>query len=108
MEKVIERIHVLEKQNVSNVQVLALVSDTSAEVIFYGVINGIRYQSNDMVEEGKLDPDIVEGFYGDITEIIRSDPQFDPAKMNIIKADTGKCQVEKEEKRCRTFKIVKE
>ena len=108
MKKVINRIIEFEKRGIEDIQLIALVSDTSSEVIFYGIIDGIRYQSNDMVEEGKIEPDAIDGFYDEVAEIIRSDEKFDSTKMNIIKADSGKSSVDYDEKRCKTYKIIKE
>lgn len=108
MDKIIDKIKEIEKKGISDVQLIALVSDTSSEVIFYGDVDGIRYQSNNMVEEGKADSDFVDGIYEDITALIRDDRIFDSSKMNIIKADADKCKVEYDERKCRTFRIIKE
>lgn len=108
MNKVIDKIKEFEKKGISNIQMIALVSDTSSEVIFYGTIDGTRYQSNNMVEAGKIDSDVVDSFYEEITSIVRSDAKFDSAKMNVIEADSNGCKVDCDEKKCKTFKIVKE
>lgn len=60
MKKIIEKIKEYEKKGISDIQMIALVSDTSSEVIFYGIIDGVKYQSNNMVEEGKVDSDVVD------------------------------------------------
>lgn len=108
MNKVIEKIKEYEKKGISDIHMIALVSDTSSEVIFYGVVNGVKYQSNNMVEAGKIDSDVVDSFYKEITSIVRSDVKFDSAKMNVIEADSNGCKVDYDEKKCKTFKIVKE
>lgn len=107
MKKIIEKICEYEKKGISNIQMIAFVSDTSSEVVFYGEIDGVRYQSNNMVEAGKIKSDVVDAFYKDITSIIRTDKKFDVTRMNIIKADSDRCKVEYDEKKCKTYKIIK-
>ena len=108
MKKVIEKINEFEKNGIKDVQLIALVSETSAEVVFYGIIDGVRYQSNNMVEEGKIESDVIDGFYNEIVELVRGDKQFDSEKMNIIKADSDRCKVAYDEKKCKTYRIIKE
>lgn len=108
MNKVIEKIKEYEKEGISDIHMIALVSDTSSEVIFYGVINGVKYQSNNMAEEGKIDGGVVDSFYDEITTIVRSDIKFDSSKMNIIEADSEECKVTYDERKCKTFKIIRE
>lgn len=108
MNKVIEKIKEYEKEGISDIHMIALVSDTSSEVIFYGVVNGVKYQSNNMVEEGKIDGGVVDSFYDEITTIVRSDIKFDSSKMNIIEADSEECKVTYDERKCKTFKIIRE
>ena len=108
MKKVIEKINEFEKKGINDIQLIALVSETSAEVIFYGIIDGVRYQSNNMVDEGKMESDVIDGFYDEIVKTIRADKKFDSEKMNVIKADSDRCKVGYDEKKCKTFKIIKE
>lgn len=108
MKKVIEKINEFEKKGINDIQLLALISETSAEVVFYGIVDGVRYQSNNMVEEGKIESDVIDGFYDEIVELVRTDKKFDSGKMNIIKADSDRCKVDYDEKKCKTFKIIKE
>lgn len=108
MNKISEKIREFQKNGVSDIQLVALVSDTSSEVLFYGEVDGVRYQSNNMVEEGKISSDLVDTFYEDITSIIKADGKFKADKMNIIKADAERSNVGYDEKKCRTFKIIKE
>ena len=108
MKKIIEKIKEYEKKGISDIQMIALVSDTSSEVIFYGIIDGVKYQSNNMVEEGKVDSDVVDSFYEEIATIVRADKKFDSSKINIIKADTDRCKVDYDEKKCKTYKIIRE
>ncbi len=108
MDKVIEKIKEYEKKGISDIHMIALVSDTSSEVIFYGGVNGVKYQSNNMAEEGKIDSDVIESFYDEIAAIVRSDKQFDSSKMNVIKADSNGCNVSYNEKKSKTYKIIKD
>jgi hypothetical protein len=108
MNKVIEKIKEYEKKGISDIHLIALVSDTSSEVIFYGVVNGAKYQSNNMVEEGKIDSGVVDSFYDEIANIVRSDKKFDSSKMNIIEADSEECKVTYDERKCKTFKIIRD
>lgn len=108
MNKIIEKIKEYEKKGISDIHMIALVSDTSSEVIFYGVVNGVKYQSNNMVEEGKIDSGVVDSFYEEIANIVRLNEKFDSSKMNIILADSSKCNVSYDEKKCKTYKIIKE
>ena len=61
-----------------------------------------------MVEEGKVESDDVDAFYEEIASIVRGDAKFDSTKMNIIKADSKKCTVDYDEKKCKTYKIIRE
>jgi hypothetical protein len=108
MNKVIDKICEYEKKGISDIKMIALVSDTSSEVMFYGVIDGVNYQSNNMLEEGKVESDVVDSFYEEIAAIVRSDKKYDSAKINIVKADSKKCTVDYDSKKCKTYKIIKE
>lgn len=107
MKKVSDTIKEFEKNGISDIQLIAFISDTSREVVFYGKIDGVSYQSNNMVEEGKISADIIDGFYDEITSIIRSDERFKSDKMNIIKADTDSSKVEYDEKNVGHIELLK-
>ena len=49
-KSIAEVMAVLEEKKIREVELLALVSDTSYEVVFYGTCNGTRMQYNEMVE----------------------------------------------------------
>ena len=104
MEKeIIVQIENLEKKGISNIDMLALITKTSSEVIFYGEIQGKIYQSNNMVEENLIDSLEIETFYENITKIIKTDKEFREEKMNIIKVNRKKVfSIEIEEKDCNT------
>ena len=110
MEKeIIVQIENLEKKGISNIDMLALITKTSSEVIFYGEIQGKFYQSNNMVEENLIDSLEIETFYENITKIIKTDKEFREEKMNIIKVNREKVfSREIEDKDCKVYRIKKE
>lgn len=110
MEKeIIVQIENLEKKGISNIDMLALITKTSSEVIFYGEIQGKIYQSNNMVEENLIDSLEIETFYENITKIIKTDKEFREEKMNIIKVNREKVfSREIEDKDCKVYRIKKE
>ena len=56
MEKeIITQIENLEKEGISNIDMLALITKTTSEIVFYGEIQGKIYKSNNMVEENLID-----------------------------------------------------
>lgn len=108
MKEIMGRIKEFERKEwVADVELIALVTDTSREVIFYGDIDGVRYQSNAMVEKGKLPGAVVEGFYEEITALIRGDARFKPDKLNVIKADSDRLKVEYEDRLCSRYGIIR-
>ena len=110
MEKeIIVQIENLEKKGISNIDMLALITKTSSEVLFYGEIQGKIYQSNNMVEENLIDSLEIETFYENITKIIKTDKEFREEKMNIIKVNRKKVfSIEIEDKDCKVYRIKKE
>ena len=110
MEKeIIVQIENLEKKGISNIDMLALITKTSSEVIFYGKKQGKIYQSNNMVEENLIDSLEIETFYENITKIIKTDKEFREEKMNIIKVNRKKVfSIEIEDKDCKVYRIKKE
>ena len=108
-KEIIVQIENLEKKGISNIDMLALITKTSAEVIFYGEIQGKIYQSNNMVEENLIDSLEIETFYENITKIIKTDKEFREEKMNIIKVNREKVfSIEIEDKDCKVYRIKKE
>ena len=110
MEKeIITQIENLEKEGISNINMLALITKTTSEIIFYGEIQGKIYQSNNMVEENLIDSLEIETFYENITKIIKTDKEFREEKMNIIKVNREKVfSIEIEDKDCKVYRIKKE
>lgn len=110
MEKeIITQIENLEKEGISNIDMLALITKTTSEIIFYGEIQGKIYQSNNMIEENLIDSLKIEKFYENIAKIIRSDKEFREEKMNIVKVNREKkFSIEIDEKNCKVYKIKKD
>ena len=110
MEKeIITQIENLEKEGISDIDMLALITKTTSEIIFYGEIQGKIYQSNNMVEENLIDSLEIETFYENITKIIKTDKEFREEKMNIIIVNREKVfSREIEDKDCKVYRIKKE
>ena len=98
----------LKAKGVSDIKLIALVSETSSQVIFYGRINGSVYQSNNMVERNLIDSRTVDGVYQEVAEMVRNDSQFDGSGMNVVQLDEAARSVKFEhyERKCRVFKII--
>lgn len=94
-------------KNLSNVELIALVTETSYEVIFYAKYNNKIYQSNDLAEEGIISFDFVEQIYTEVAKVIRDDKKYDSSKMNIIKASENKVDIEYDDKKCRVYGLKK-
>lgn len=108
MKELVDFITELEKYQISKVNLIALVSDTSSEVIFYCDYKGNRVQSNALSEEYDFDTNVIDGFYEKVTAIIRESGQFNKEKMNIVRIEDKDVMFEYDEKVCRTYKIIKE
>lgn len=108
-KKIIAAVNKLEMDGVTGIEMLALVSETSYEVVFYGDCQGQRLQSNAMVENGLIDADVVDDFYKAIAQAVRSEASFDKDKMNIVKYyKDGTINLAYDEKNCRVYSIKKE
>ena len=97
----------IEKKGLTDVELLALVTDSSYEVVFYANYNGKTRQSNDLAEDGVLELDFVDGIYSSVANAVRADKKFDSEKMNIIKASGENVSVEYDEKNCRVYGLKK-
>ena len=104
MYEVIER---LEQQDLSSINLLALVTETSYEVIFYAKYDGQLLQSNDLAEKGIIQPGFVDSIYEEVSNIIRNSDKYDASKMNIIKVSSKSISVSYEDKNCRVYGIKK-
>lgn len=97
----------IESKGLSDVELLALVTESSYEVVFYAKYDGKMRQSNDLAEEGVLTLDFVDEIYAAIVKVVREDKKFDSSKMNIIKASGEDVVTEYDEKNCRTYGLKK-
>lgn len=109
MEKEIQNVtKKLEKYGIHNIDLLALVTETSYEVIFFGYVNGDEYkQSNKLAEEGIIPFDELDAFYAKIAEIIRTSTKYSKKELNILKIDEGDISFLKKNRMSDTFKIVR-
>ena len=95
-KSIAEVMAVLEEKKIREVELLALVSDTSYEVVFYGTCNGKRMQSNEMVECNA------------VAEAVRNDARFSAAEMNIVKwHENAELEFSQDQKTCRLYPIKK-
>lgn len=82
-----ELVKAIKNLNLGGIELLALVTDTSYEVVFYANVNGKVYQSNQLVEEDLIDPLKLDAFYGVVARIVGSSRQFKNGMMNIVKVN---------------------
>ncbi len=97
----------IEAKGLSDVELIALVTDTSYEVIFYAKYDGKMRQSNDLAENGILSLDFVDDVYASVAKVVRKDRKYDATKMNIVKASGEDVNTEYDEKNCRTYGLKK-
>lgn len=98
----------LEKYGIRNIDLLALVTNTSYEVTFFGYINNNEYkQSNELAEEGIISFDELDAFYAKIAKIVRTSVDYDNKELNILKIDEGEVSFRKKNRMSDTFKIVR-
>ena len=109
IKNIAEKISDLLKQEISNFKLLALVTDTSYEVLLYIKEDGEYIQVNNLLEEKRVIWNDLEGFYDYIAEEIRNSIEFNAEKMNIFKMDSkGESKLEYEERNCRIYGLKKE
>lgn len=96
----------LSEYEISYIKGIAFISSESSEIEFYGIINGQMIQSNDMFEEDLVDSTIIDNFYDDLSETIRSSIKYNSDKLNIvIFDDNGEVSFNYEQPNCRTHFI---
>lgn len=99
----------IDKLNIGKINLLALVSKTSSEVVFYCDVSGKSIQSNNLIEEGLIDSVKLDTFYSSVTTIIRNDSKFKTDKMNIVKINKNNdISFTYVEPNCRIYGIKKE
>ena len=106
MKSIIDK---LTKNGISNIKGIAIITDTSSEIIFYGNINGERMQSNQMSEENYVSFELIDTFYDNFTNKIRTLSNFKNDKTNIITFNDEGIETYKYEKLdCHNYLIKKE
>ncbi len=75
------------KEDMQDVKLLAIVTKTRSEVVFYSTVDGVMQQSNAMAEEDLIDPYELDLFYRDVTDLIRGSDKFQEERVNILKYD---------------------
>lgn len=106
-KQIYDEILKIEAKGLSDIELLALVTDTSYEVVFYAKYDGKMRQSNDLAEDGILTLDFVDEIYAAVARVVREDKKYDSGKMNIVKASGEEITVEYDERNCRTYGLKK-
>lgn len=105
--KVLAILKKLEQYKIYKADLLALVTDTSYEITFFGYFDNKYEQSNALAEQGVISFDALETFYADVAKLVRSLPKYDAGKLNILKVDEGEVSFRKKNRMSDTFKIVR-
>lgn len=106
-KQIYDEILKIEAKGLSDVELLALVTDTSYEVVFYARHAGRLRQSNDLAEDGVLSPGFVDEIYEAVAKAVRESKKYASGRMNIVKASAENIETEYEEKNCRTYSLKK-
>ena len=92
-----------------NIELLALVTSTSYDVVFYANINGKKYQSNALTEEGLFDILKMDEFYSKVATLVKNSPEFKDDGLNIVTVDASSTvKWEYAERNCRVYQKKKE
>ena len=97
----------IDKLHLTNVKLLALVTPTYDETVFYATVDGQEYQSNALAETGKIDMRKLDEFYRTVASIVRSSNEFKSDKLNIVKVQNATLQLAYEEKNSKIYAIKK-
>ena len=99
----------LDKSNAETIWTLAMVSDSSYEILFYAKIREQLIQSNEMVEQGIIDISDVDSYYNAVVLFVRQSSRYITGKMNIVKLDGVEVAEHKiDEINCNLFKVRKD
>ena len=107
IETIKNEIKKIEDKGLLNTKLLALVTESSYEVIFYSCYEEKMQQSNNLAEAGIIPLEFVDSVYAAVANAIREDERFDSQKMNIVKATSDSVEIEYDEKNCRVYTIKK-
>lgn len=98
----------IDNLGLNGVELLALVTGTSYDVVFYANVEGKMVQSNSLAGEGKIEMNHLADFYARVAEIIREDSAYDASALNVVKVDAQKnCSIDKEPINSRVYEIKK-
>ena len=93
----------------NEVDLLALVTNTSYEVEFYASVDGKRMQSNAMAEDELVDSGNLLAFYERVAITIRADARFDSNALNVVKVNRdGEVSMTKTARNAHVYAIQKE
>ena len=90
-----------------NVNLLALITKNSSDVVFYTNIEGRMLQSNTLVESGAFDAAKMRDFYQRITDLIRESSDFNPEMMNVVKVSGAQVSISYETLNCSVVSLKK-
>lgn len=91
-----------------HIELLALVTASSYDVVFYANINGKKYQSNTLTEDGLFDILKMDEFYSKVATLVKNSPEFKEDSMNIVTVDASSAvKWEYAERNCRVYQIKK-
>lgn len=108
-ELIKEKLLKVKEKGFSNVELLALVTNSSYEVMFYAKRDDDYFQSNAMVEDGMLTWEFVDKIYNEVAHIIRNSKEYDPDKLNVVKVALDKeMTISYEERDSHQYKLKKE
>lgn len=95
--------------HLKSVNLLALITKSSSEVVFYALVNGKMMHSGNIEEQGIVDPLKLDKFMDDVAAAVRGCSKFDPSKLNVVKVSgSGKTTIEYYERNARIAAIEKE
>lgn len=105
--EIVKVIKKIEAKGLSRIELLALVSETSYEIVFYAKYQGEMRQSNDLAESGIISLGFVDAIYEEVAEIIKMSKMYNYTKMNILKVSDEKISVDYEERDCKLYSLKK-
>ena len=103
-----ELLSLIAQLHLSNVNLLALITDTSQDVVFYATVGEKSMQSNALAEGGILNPMILDEFYRKVAATIRLADSYKSGMMNIVKVFADNTvNFTYEAEKCRLYAIKK-
>lgn len=106
-EQIHNEILKIEAKGLSDIELLALVTDSSYEVVFYAKHDGKLRQGNDLAECGILPLNLVDEIYAGVAKGVRADKKYDISKLNIVKVSGAEITFEYDERNCKIYGLKK-